>query len=63
MVGVGVVVVGIIISSPAVAAMMMVMMTSIGSSLLLSSLVDGRSLGDAVIVALPNNVGVCREGE
>lgn len=35
----------------------------VGGSLFLPSVVDGRSLGYAVIVALPDDVGVGREGE
>lgn len=58
---VAVVVVGII--SPPPVTPVVVMMASVGSSLLLTSLVDSRSLSNAVVVAFPNDVGVWREGE
>lgn len=52
---VAVVVVGII--SPPPVTPVVVMMASVGSSLLLTSLVDSRSLSNAVVVAFPNDVG------
>lgn len=45
-----------------VAVMVVVMVVAVGG-LLLAGLIDSRALGDAVIVALPHNVGVCGEGK
>lgn len=45
-----------------VVVMVVVMMVAVGG-LLLAGLIDSRALGDAVIVALPHNVGVCGEGK
>lgn len=45
-----------------VVVMVVVMMVAVGG-LLLAGLVDSRALGDAVIVALPHDVCVCRKGK
>jgi hypothetical protein len=42
--------------------MVVVMVVAVGG-LLLAGLINSRALGDAVIVALPHNVGVCGEGK
>lgn len=46
-----------------VMVMVMVVMAGVSGGLLLASLVDGRTLGDTVIVTLPDNVGVGGEVE
>jgi hypothetical protein len=43
--------------------MMVVVMMVVVSGLLLTSLINSGALGNAVIVALPDNVSVCGEGE
>lgn len=43
--------------------MMVVVMMVVVSGLLLASLINSGALGNAVIMALPDNVGVCGEGE
>ena len=42
---------------------MMVMLATVGRSLLLAGLIDGSALRNAVVVALPYNVGVGGERE
>ena len=44
-----------------VMVMVMVVMTGVSGGLLLASLVDGRTLGDTVVMTLPDDVGVGRE--
>lgn len=44
-----------------VMVMVMVVMTGVSGGLLLASLVDGRTLGDTVVMTLPDDIGVGRE--
>lgn len=41
----------------------MVMVTGVSGGLFLASLVNGRTLSNAVVVALPDDVGVGREAQ
>lgn len=55
------VVIVVVVVVVVVMVMVMVVMTGVSGGLLLASLVDGRTLGDTVVMTLPDDVGVGRE--
>lgn len=56
-----VVIVVVVVVVVVVMVMVMVVMTGVSGGLLLASLVDGRTLGDTVVMTLPDDIGVGRE--
>ena len=58
-----VVVVVVVVVVVIVMMVVVVMVTSVSGGLFLASLINGRALSDAVVVALPYDVGVDREAQ